>query len=530
MSVAAEGTLYEKAVAGYQKVCGRRFGFRTRNNLSLPIHKLPADILSRIFTIAVATLADDEKVVGRKKAIGRLAGVCHTWQEIVYNTPRMWNTFTISCMKLAWAETMLARSKATLLRIKCPTPLTDQAISSALSLHLGRMIELELTADPSILSELFTTSSALPTGLQSLRLRSCSGNMNLELIPRVLPMQMPFLQTLELAGIPLPHNLPPLPRLRLLSLSCPVHYRRGLVSSRETLGEVGPGMLMDTLLSFLESTPSLEELEVHCVLSRSTPKLRIPSFKPVELPRLSQISFMSQHGENIAFFARIQYPPSVRVQIKCTKDHRQTSLAIDDLDAILSYFSSSQDAALADHASFASDFCRLRLQTSINGVPSLDIHLAVENSDNPGLFRLLSVLPCSNVQTLHIDTYCFLSSIPSIDWTNVLRGYENVRELSLNRVVARFILGLIPNDDDPAPLPRLKILKIRLGVFYSEQREGSRSREGLTESLERFFQERNRYDIPLDVLEIIEPLVRMKPSTVHKLRQYVQVVFGSPEM
>ncbi|KDQ23205.1 hypothetical protein PLEOSDRAFT_1086600 [Pleurotus ostreatus PC15] len=73
MSVAAEGTLYEKAMAGYQK-------------------------------------------------------------EIVYNTPRMWNTFTISFMKLAWAETetMLARSKATL--------------------H-----HRTWTDGPSILSEVFTT-------------------------------------------------------------------------------------------------------------------------------------------------------------------------------------------------------------------------------------------------------------------------------------------------------------------------------------------------------------------------------------
>ncbi|KAF7419508.1 hypothetical protein PC9H_002099 [Pleurotus ostreatus] len=37
-------------------------------------------------------------------------GTLYEKAEIVYNTPRMWNTFTISFMKLAWGQTMLARS------------------------------------------------------------------------------------------------------------------------------------------------------------------------------------------------------------------------------------------------------------------------------------------------------------------------------------------------------------------------------------------------------------------------------------
>ncbi|KAF4585158.1 hypothetical protein EYR40_001995 [Pleurotus pulmonarius] len=379
LAPADESTPLQRAIASQQQVYERR----TRRNSTQPINaRLPTVVLSEIFTRVV----DEEG----QKAVGRLAGVCHLWKEIVYHTPDIYDTLNISISKPEWVAVVLARSKAVPLYITCPSPLIDRAIPGLLSPHFGRIIDLQLAADPSILLELFATCDALPMGLQSLRLKGTLGHTTVQSMSRVLPIQMPSLQILELVGIALPHNLAP---------------------------EAG---------------------------------------------------------------------------------------------------------AKVDSVFIDNDHSKLRLQAHIARIPLLDVQLAVVRGD-PRPFGFLSMLPSSNVETLHVGMHDFLSSFRSADWANFFRRYEHVRELSVDHVVSPFIRGMMPSGGASLQaLPKLNTIKLRRCVLDTEQ--VNVSWWSVADPIEQLIRERIQSNMPLEILEIIDPLVQMNAATVARLRQIIQIV------
>ncbi|KAF4607488.1 hypothetical protein EYR38_001560 [Pleurotus pulmonarius] len=398
LAPADESTPLQRAIASQQQVYERR----TRRNSTQPINaRLPTVVLSEIFTRVV----DEEG----QKAVGRLAGVCHLWKEIVYHTPDIYDTLNISISKPEWVAVVLARSKAVPLYITCPSPLIDRAIPGLLSPHFGRIIDLQLAADPSILLELFATCDALPMGLRSLRLKGTLGHTTVQSMSRVLPIQMPSLQILELVGIALPHNLAPLPQLRRLYLSLSDHYDSG-----------------------------------------------------------------------------------------------------------------SEAGAKVDSVFIDNDQSKLRLQAHIARTPLLDVQLAVVRGD-PRPFGFLSMLPSSNVETLHVGMHDFLSSFRNADWANFFGRYEHVRELSVDHVVSPFIRGLMPSGGvSPQALPKLNTIKLRRCVLDTEQ--VNMSWWSVADPIEQFLRERIRFNMPLEMLEIIDPLVQMNATTIARLQQIIQIV------
>ncbi|KAL4258544.1 hypothetical protein AB1N83_011312 [Pleurotus pulmonarius] len=511
LAPADESTPLQRAIASQQQVYERR----TRRNSTQPINaRLPTVVLSEIFTRVV----DEEG----QKAVGRLAGVCHLWKEIVYHTPDIYDTLNISISKPEWVAVVLARSKAVPLYITCPSPLIDRAIPGLLSPHFGRIIDLQLAADPSILLELFATCDALPMGLRSLRLKGTLGHTTVQSMSRVLPIQMPSLQILELVGIALPHNLAPLPQLRRLYLSLSDHYDSGSIIRLLNSEPVEPELPMSTLLSFLDGTPSLEELAVHGILSASRIPIRDLELQTVKLPSLSWVSFESQHVENVAFFKLIQYPSSARLRLKCTDDPLQMASAMDELETIISHSSSSEAGAKVDSVFIDNDQSKLRLQAHIARTPLLDVQLAVVRGD-PRPFGFLSMLPSSNVETLHVGMHDFLSSFRNADWANFFGRYEHVRELSVDHVVSPFIRGLMPSGGvSPQALPKLNTIKLRRCVLDTEQ--VNMSWWSVADPIEQFLRERIRFNMPLEMLEIIDPLVQMNATTIARLQQIIQIV------
>ncbi|KAJ3540378.1 hypothetical protein NMY22_g4320 [Coprinellus aureogranulatus] len=105
-----------------------------RRNASLPVNRLPPEILLTIFEI-LKTYAKEEQGNGEPPLSWfRVTFVCRRWRTIALDSPSLWTT--IDCMNPAVADVMLARSKNALLDVSCTnwmSPRDEEALRNVLS-------------------------------------------------------------------------------------------------------------------------------------------------------------------------------------------------------------------------------------------------------------------------------------------------------------------------------------------------------------------------------------------------------------
>lgn len=458
------------------KIAARRATLRelrTRRNAHTAIAKLPVELFSKIFILSK---------LSRPHGWLNVAAVCRKWREIVLNTPRLWTDLNVARIRgIHWAVAVLARSKNAPLHVH--GSYNDPAILRAVFAHIARIQDLRLEDSYSLLMEVFSSAPrTLPTQLRVLHLenqRYRSPSTTGGLMHKVFDLSMPFLRDLAICELALPPDIPLMPQLRRLR-----------VSSAATSCETP----LSTLLAFLRSTPSLEELEIENSLTSGA---GASDFPEVHLPRLSWVSLLSAHPDNACLFRYIQYPPSSRVQYHCTQIH-SASVLLPMVAAIESHFASSGVAAKMDKVAFInSGSAHFHLQGFVGEITSIDIEIGISTRDVLEAFRLHAALPSSNVQTLVLGGP--FAAIERTDWSNLFTHFQHVRALVLENVPGELfsMLKRLHETDTQISLPKLKNILLRECSF-----DGRHADFSLAGSMLEFFYDRDELGKPVETLEI----------------------------
>ncbi|KAG9223480.1 hypothetical protein CCMSSC00406_0006972 [Pleurotus cornucopiae] len=459
---------------------------RTQRNIHSPISKLPTELLSEIFVLA--KLASHTNT--RQGSWLNVACVCRNWRDIAVNEARMWNTFELMGMHLDWAKTMLTRSKDASLSIHFfPLRYEPDTVKLVMS-QISRTQDLLICADNSRLWEVMEIAIAhatpdVPTRLQSLVLCNISPLASESMHRVFTAVQMPLILDLQLYGIRLP-TIPPMPLLRRF------YYDQNSFGSES----------MATLLSSLQNTPCLEDLDVGCTFDASAEEMI--HYGPVQLPKLKAISFRTNRFEYFSLLQCIRYPPSSLVRFKSKRAPVQLA-DINNVSGIVSRFASSDVAANINSISLLNEGGPgLRLTAWISNVPALDIHCPISERDTLPLFNLCEMLPASKVRTFRINNF---ASIKRDNWARVFRRFEQVKDLTVRFGVVALTALLKSSDEDQPPFPQLKQLTLLNCDFDS--------REDFALSVEMLLQECVDLHIPIEVLKIRE--CKIAGGTVRRL-------------
>lgn len=428
-----------------------------------------------------------------------VACVCQNWRDIAVNEARMWNTFELTrTMHLDWTKIMLTRSKDASLCIRIhPSGYEPDTVKLVMS-QISRTQDLRIYADSPRLWEVMKIVIAhatpdVPTRLRSLELRNTSSWLASDSIhPVFAAVQMPLILDLQLYGIRL-STIPPMPLLRRF------YYHQTDFGFES----------MAMLLSCLQNTPCLEDLDVGCTFDSDEEMIH---YGPVHLPKLKAISFMTNRFEYFSLLQCIRYPPPSLVRFESKR--APVRLAdINNASGIISHFASSDVAADINSISLLNEagpeLC-LRLTAWINNDPALDIRCPVSERDALPLFNLCEMLPASKVRTFRINNF---SSIKRDNWAWVFRRFEQVHDLTVRFGEVALTALLKSSDEDQPPFLQLKQLILINCDFDSHE-----APLDFALSVEMLLQERVDLHIPIEVLKIRE--CKITEGTVKRLEEY----------
>lgn len=274
---------------------------------------------------------------------------------------------------------------------------------------------------------------------------------------------------------------------------------------------------MSGLLSFLRSTPSLEELEIGHPLMLSDQGIS-EGCTIVTLPSLSFLSYTTMRVEDAALFRFIRYPPSARIRFLASiPPADEATLCTSDLVPILTHLSHRHGGPLANFGvvSFIARGARFGMVVDCRDHgPVVELNFCTTGGDMLSLLRLSAMLPPSSAHTFYI---CGFPSVEVAEWANLLGRHEHVQSLSAEMVDANFIRALLrPSETELPPFMQLKHLILR----HCDIRESAAS-------IERVLDEHRELGSPVDVLKINDCSVTV--DIIDRLQGYVRVVWDGFE-
>ncbi|KAF7436103.1 hypothetical protein PC9H_002929 [Pleurotus ostreatus] len=246
--------------------------------------RLPPEILTKIFSILGTFNYEGRYTHLRWMAVTH---VCRTWRNTALNEPTLWTDFTDIHPK--WIQEIFTRSKAAPLRLRygydeCSSDALD-LVADALVKSPERIRELRVVDyDGSFIGQLTQPTPFLESLAVELH---APVNFPLNFLGGVAPR----LRSVQCTGT-LPLKAGWLVNLRSLeyngSLDSQAHWLSKLTTLKLERGATH-GMSIDTLLSAMESAPSLECLLVVAAYDMDTARSRRPA--PLHHHRLRDIAF-----------------------------------------------------------------------------------------------------------------------------------------------------------------------------------------------------------------------------------------------
>lgn len=284
-------------------------------NSTLPIHRLPLELLIEIFQILKATVERphlDEWAYVDPMLWPPLTHVCRLWRHAICTTPHLWRTIHIKNYA-QWVNMCLARSLSVPIEVYLHNPQTFPSVLGALSNQAHRISKLFVIDTEhetlQLLKELFKPSMPALTELCIDAKRSpvnmfCSCNT----IPDDV---LPALHTIRFSYTHVDWNSPILHRLRVLHL----HDWDPLPEHTLTLS---------SFLRALEACQALEDLMIDFAFpfyTYSTDGERDVSGPIISLPNIRSVYFLCPPAEEASspdvyhLLSHLILPPSAQVQI-----------------------------------------------------------------------------------------------------------------------------------------------------------------------------------------------------------------------
>ncbi|KAM5545617.1 hypothetical protein V8D89_000655 [Ganoderma adspersum] len=297
-------------------------------NLSLPINRLPCELLVHIFILVHSEYVFDPNELSEspglafRSALSKLMGTCRRWRDVIVETPAFWCVVSLEHSDTKWMELCLARSLPAPIeiwarvptwckpdRLKVVHPLGHRIRSLCFAVHTCWLQDVDTSGRDWPLRLLFGNINGVPVmpALEKLNLAVAghtshrrwdysSGDLELTL------RHCPHLRSLSLAGMFAPQDTALYSDLRTLSLTTCSHTLTidqfldalALCSQLETL------YLKDTLNRFSDSAD----------WTQRDPDPRRPL---ISFPRLDTL-VVSENGATCTsrFLAHIHVRASVR--------------------------------------------------------------------------------------------------------------------------------------------------------------------------------------------------------------------------
>ncbi|KAJ8486753.1 hypothetical protein ONZ45_g14570 [Pleurotus djamor] len=426
---------------------------KKRNELSA-INMLPNDILSQIFVVYKQSFyfslpdepEDDEDAEDefRSCVIGgawtNILGICSHWRNILLDTPRFWSTIGLSPECTPLIPLYLDRSKHVPLSVHISmsgdTPTNFHFFWTAVSAILSQSSRLErLYLDFEEENELdaekfFQGMTDATPFLRSLRIdMQTLGNGFFGPISRLTTLpwgSLSALCVLELGDVLFPPDIPDLPSLDTLIVSCP---------------PADDGLNVEWIVTFLSHTPNIRVVELRRVTcgnpaQSTSPRVRLPALQRLALHAHKLSALKMLESLDLPFRA-MQTTFSVWEKFP-VHDH-----GLSRLPALLAGNASTPQDAINMKLIVSSLTLQLRPVDETTQYPKVELHL-------PHLSRALKVF--SQAPLSHVTEFTILQpqamSSPVVpgDWLRMLHPMNDLQilkftdcDLSLIRNLAKGI-------------------------------------------------------------------------------------------
>lgn len=275
-----------------------------RRNTLLPVNRIPAEIILRIFREALSPVSEEYFT-----ALLDLSSTCSYWRKLTLSDPSLWSNITK--ISLPIVQCMLARSGTVSLYVSClpDHPMNGQALQELLK-EVHRISHFKLESVHSFVIK--HALSWLDTDLHLLRFLSVNNRNGDFEAPKVL-CNAPNLVSLELFHCSM-RDRPPLYAQKLRRLIFHSHY-----ASDDRL-ELG------VWLNLLASLPFLEELDLRNPLEveRGDENVGMAGGRVSAIKSLKRLSLRGGFVEVTVFLTHITFPPEAQTLIHADYDGNET--------------------------------------------------------------------------------------------------------------------------------------------------------------------------------------------------------------
>ncbi|OBZ78077.1 hypothetical protein A0H81_02752 [Grifola frondosa] len=432
---------------------------KSYRNTIIPIHRLPNELLARIFLqVVAATLPSMRWMV--------VAQICHHWRAVALSSPRLWST--ICSQNIGCIRVHLRRSRSVPLdisfditRIRFDKKLmeTVQQFAELVVPHIHRIRRLYIDSwGPEAMESLSSALNAPALCLTelSLSLRSSKSNT---LAAQFFNGSAPLLQSLSLLAMLTPSDSP---------------FYCGLLSLE--LQECS--IKSDEFLRILQACPLLQCLTLRntgLALSRDINTYPEPA-RIVELPRLVNLTIHNQNrGINIAYtLAHLCIPSHASLEIHCPLRSKEPFLS----RVLPRGLTSPKDLLCMETLMLRSDWSdTVVIEASTIDTPrlfSLSLSYVYKRRDDQLLAGLCDIFSGAPVVTLEMKYSIPLDWQPS-NWAYLFTHFprlENVRikgsfpweAKEMRTILAPFGMrttSLVGSSDQVLLCPRLKELIVK---------------------------------------------------------------------
>lgn len=451
---------------------------KLRRNATLPISKLPTEVLSEIFLLVLSSIFnkgyDDDYWSQSPNSWLSVLHVCHAWREVAYHLPRLW-TFIVPSHPLL-VQTALKLS---------------QNLPIAIVRH-GRSWYNTIESYTFIFAEFFR--------IRQVYLRITRQVWNLLSDSKELLLRAPLLEDISIdltATNTSPFSFSTMDLPRLTSLRATFEhgtYRILRTLIRPTLTSLSlwhydsnPIQLMDVL----KSLPALQNLDLHYhkyILEPTPQNILPPPIRTVTMPALKLLN-IAAHDSGISSAYLLDHfvdSPNMELRFSTQLPCRTAAEYAMVLGSVKSNFLRRLEASNPTAYIRSVRLCTAYEDLQITlydtaqsleeqawctreqgGILVLYISLKLGNDGRVSAFKFLTGLNISHVKALYIDSL----PIPSRSWLGRLQDMSKVEYLGLRGMAAySFFTAMALSKDNSTVFPALKVLQLREFTYTEPSR------------------------------------------------------------
>ncbi|KAJ8509271.1 hypothetical protein ONZ45_g8547 [Pleurotus djamor] len=460
---AVDEQIAARIIAQRAEICA----MKSRRNAHCAVAHLPDEVLALVFEHFQVFVGNTWHLLNQ---------VCTHWRAVATNTPQLWSKVNLN--RADFARIQLQRTRSVPIDLTCRLPQVEDEVNELCSLvreaitpstrirslnlrsdiPLGRFLHLEPihAQAPTLQSLMVAYTGQEPAG------------------PLDTLDEMLRLRCLSISFIPMPVDLPILPFMTRLDVSCCKHDCYPVTTSQ--------------LVRALERMPLIEFVHVHHVVHEDSDT----SSPPLSLPSLREFKIRSSASTASRLFDRIDFPASTCLQITCEDKGKDGMRRLASLCYVLKRFPHPNTPTFDQlRLTTICDEIKISLISTTEHIErKISFHSLEHTMDYASLFHFLRMETVVTLTCNMVVAYRFLRILFSL-----FTSLKHLRVLKYpTDYVHRLLQGLLKTGKGIIPpTPALETIS---GDFYTDNQ---------VKALEAIFKERSKLGIPIKALSTIKP-------------------------